>query len=120
MFPVMSTITRARNLRRHAPFPERLVWSRLRGSALAGMKFRRQHPVGPWITDFACPELKLVIELDGDTLGTPEQQACDARRTAFLQSEGWTVLRFWNADVLESLEGTLDQIEDTIRFLRQR
>lgn len=114
------TINRARSLRRHAPFPERLVWSRLRGSGLAGAKFRRQHPIGPWFADFACAELKLVIELDGDTHSTPEAQAFDARRAAFLKAGGWTVIRFWNSEVLESLEGTLDRIEDTIRFLRQR
>jgi very-short-patch-repair endonuclease len=115
-----NAVHRARELRRHAPLPERLLWSRLRSRALAAAKFRRQHPIGPWFADFACLELKLVIELDGDTHGTPEQQALDARRTAFLEREGWTVIRFWNSEMLENFEGTLDRIEDEIRFLRQR
>lgn len=115
-----STIKRARHLRREAPFPERLVWSRLRGSQIAGVKFRRQHPVGPYFADFACEALKLIVELDGDTHGTPEQQVYDQRRSAFLEAQGWTVIRFWNSEVLKSLEGTLDRIEEAIRFLRHR
>lgn len=116
----MSGTQRARSLRRDATFPERLLWSRLRGRQLAGLKFRRQHPLGPYFADFACEELKLIIELDGDTHGTPEQERYDARRTAFLEQAGWTVLRFWNAEVLESLEGTLDRIEEAARFLKSR
>jgi very-short-patch-repair endonuclease len=115
-----STINRARRLRRDGTFPERLVWSRLRSRQLVGAKFRRQHPIGPWIADFACEEVQLVIELDGDTHGTPDQAAWDARRTRCLEAEGWTVLRFWNADVFESLDGTLGQIEDAVRALRAR
>lgn len=114
----MSGIERARHLRRESTFPERLLWSRLRGRRFAGLKFRRQHPVGPYFADFACEALKLVVELDGDTHGMPGQQAHDARRTVFLEQEGWRVLRFWNSEVLESLEGTLDRIEEAVRFLR--
>ena len=87
---------------------------------MSGLKFRRQHPVGPYYADFACSELKLIVELDGDTHGEGAQARYDAARTRFLEREGWTVLRFWNADLLESLEGTLDRIEEAARFLAQR
>jgi very-short-patch-repair endonuclease len=113
-------IKHARRLRREAPFPERLLWARLRSGQLEGWKFRRQHPVGPYITDFACIELKLIVELDGDTHGEPGQIRRDAVRTAFLEGEGWQVIRFWNVDVMDSLDGVLRQIEETSRFLSSR
>jgi very-short-patch-repair endonuclease len=111
-------IQRARSLRRDAPFPERLLWSRLKNGGLGGLKFRRQHPVGPYFADFACADLKLIVELDGDTHGEDAQARHDAVRTRFLETDGWTVVRFWNAEVMESLEGTLDRIEDAARFLK--
>jgi len=114
------SIQRGRKLRRDAPFPERLLWSRLKNSALRGLKFRRQHPVGPYYADFACAEIKLIVELDGDTHGEEVQARYDAARTRFLELEGWTVLRFWNAELLESFDGTLDRIEEAARFLAQR
>ncbi len=67
------SIQRGRKLRRDAPFPERLLWSRLKNGGLSGLKFRRQHPVGPYYADFACSELKLIVELDGDIHGEEAQ-----------------------------------------------
>ncbi len=113
-------IKRARRLRRESTFPERLLWSKLRSGQLSGLKFRRQHPVGPYIADFACFELDLLIELDGDTHGTDAQIRLDASRTVFLEQEGWHVIRFWNADVMDSLDGVLQQIEETARFIQNR
>ncbi|KDA03678.1 hypothetical protein HOC_04337 [Hyphomonas oceanitis SCH89] len=78
------------------------------------MKFRRQHPIGPYFADFACEEAKLIIELDGDTHGNPDQQAHDARRTAFLESQDWQVVRIWNSDLLENIDGVLDTIQLTL------
>ena len=111
------TRDRARGLRRESSFPERLLWSKLRNRQLGGWKFRRQHPVGPYFADFACEEAKLVIELDGDTHGDPDQQTHDARRTAFLQSQHWEVIRFWNSDLLENIEGVLDTIQLTLTHI---
>lgn len=99
---------------------ERLLWSRLRAGQLSGLKFRRQHPVGPYIADFACFELKLLIELDGDTHGTEAQMRRDASRTAFLKQAGWQVLRFWNVDIVDSLDGVLQQIEEAARFIQEK
>ncbi|MBA4228411.1 MAG: hypothetical protein C0456_17505 [Hyphomonas sp.] len=113
-------IKRARRLRREATFPERLLWNKLRNGQLAGLKFRRQHPVGPYIADFACFDLKLLIELDGDTHGQDAQIKRDASRTAYLEREGWRVIRFWNVDVMDSLEGVLQQIEEAARFIQDQ
>ncbi|WP_051624530.1 endonuclease domain-containing protein [Hyphomonas oceanitis] len=108
------TRDRARELRRDGSFPERLLWSKLRNRHLGGLKFRRQHPIGPYFADFACEEAKLIIELDGDTHGNPDQQAHDARRTAFLESQDWQVVRIWNSDLLENIDGVLDTIQLTL------
>lgn len=113
-------IKRARRLRREATFPERLLWNKLRNGQLSGLKFRRQHPVGPYIADFACFDLKLLIELDGDTHGADAQARRDASRTAFLEQEGWRVIRFWNVDVMDSLYGVLQQIEEAARFIQDQ
>ena len=89
--------TRPRELRRNASIAENRLWYVLRNRGLAGLKFVRQFPVGPYITDFACREAALVIELDG---GQHADNATDAVRTAFLNAEGYSVLRFWNDEVL--------------------
>jgi very-short-patch-repair endonuclease len=72
------------------------------------LKFKRQKPVGCYIADFVCWERRLIIELDGGQHA--EQVAYDRRRDAWLRSEGYTVLRFWNNDVMQQLEGVLEQI----------
>ncbi|WBH15708.1 endonuclease domain-containing protein [Sphingomonas radiodurans] len=99
------TIGRARALRRNATPAEARLWSILRNSALEGAKFRRQQRIGPYIADFVCQSARLVIEVDGDTHATPEAIAHDAKRTAFLHHEGYRVLRFSNADVIQNVEG---------------
>jgi very-short-patch-repair endonuclease len=110
---------RARSLRRNAPFPERLLWAKLRNRQLAGWKFRRQFPVGPYFADFACVEVKLIVELDGDTHGESAQQVRDAMRTRFLEFEGWAVMRIWNVHLVENLDGTLDAILDNLEHRKR-
>jgi very-short-patch-repair endonuclease len=102
-----STLTRAKRLRREMTDAERKLWSILRDSQLDGAKFRRQQPIGPFIGDFVCQSARLIIEADG---GQHAQSESDARRTAFLRSKGYRVLRFWNNDVLENLEGVAEAI----------
>ncbi len=93
---------RARSLRRESPIPERILWGLLRGRRLAGWKFRRQQPVGPYVADFLCDEAKLVVELDGMThVG---QGARDDARTRFMEAQGLTVIRFSNDDLLQHQE----------------
>ena len=97
------TIDRARDLRRNSTPAESKLWSVLRGGALDGHKFRRQQRLGPFFGDFVCQAARLVVELDGDTHAVSE--AYDARRTAFLEGEGYRVLRFGNAEVTGNVEG---------------
>ncbi|HXQ10612.1 MAG TPA: DUF559 domain-containing protein [Caulobacteraceae bacterium] len=96
---------RARELRRFATDAEHVLWSRLRNRQLEGCKFRRQAPIGRFIADFACLERRLVIELDGGQHA--EQTRYDGMRTQALEAAGWTVLRFWNHEVLQNVEGVL-------------
>jgi very-short-patch-repair endonuclease len=99
---------RARRLRKKATFPERLIWSRLRGSRLGGVRFRRQHPVGPYIVDFYCARAKLAIELD--CLSHEETEQYDCSRTRYLQSLGIRVIRFTNDEVVRDVEDVIFRI----------
>ena len=99
---------RARQLRRDLTLAEKILWRHLRARQFAGLKFRRQHPVGPFYPDFVCVEARLIVELDGEThLG---READDARRTAYLAREGWAVLRFWNTSMFDEEEAVLERI----------
>jgi very-short-patch-repair endonuclease len=93
---------------------ELVLWTFLRRRALSGAKFRRHHPVGPYIADFACVSAKVIVEVDGATHWTPEQLAHDSRRTAFLQSQGWRVLRVTNTDLFTNMDGVWRAIADLI------
>jgi very-short-patch-repair endonuclease len=99
---------RAQELRNNATDAERRLWSRLRRRQLGGFKFSRQMSVGPFVCDFLCRERGLVVELDGGQHA--EQESQDSRRTAFLNQDGLKVLRFWNNEVLENMNGVLETI----------
>ncbi|MDP9423158.1 MAG: endonuclease domain-containing protein [Pseudomonadota bacterium] len=101
------TLTRAKRLRREMTDAERKLWSVLRSRQLEGARFRRQQPIGPFIADFVCQEARLIVEADGSQHADSER---DIRRTAFLWSKGYRVLRFWNNDILENLEGVAESI----------
>ena len=98
----------ARELRANQTDAEQLLWHLLRGKRFLGYKFRRQHPVAPYILDFYCDALKLAVELDGGQHA--EQEAYDAHRTRALETRGIRVLRFWNNDVLTQTEAVLEAI----------
>ncbi len=98
---------RARELRQTSPDAERALWQALRARQLDRRKFRRQHPLGPYVADFACLEAQLVIELDGGQHFEDDAMAADARRTAWLNSHGFQVLRFTNLEVLTQREAVL-------------
>lgn len=97
----------ARRLRQTLTDAERRLWSALRGRQLGGWKFRRQHPVGPYILDFACLEGRLAVEADG---GQHADSHYDERRSLWLIDQGWRVVRFWNNDILQNTEGVLTEI----------
>jgi len=103
---------RARKLRKETTPAERLLWNALRNSSFAGLKFRRQHPVGFYVADFCCQQKKLIIELDGDSHDFSEQK--DRARTEALNREGYQAIRFSNTDVLDNLEGVLMMIARTL------
>jgi very-short-patch-repair endonuclease len=109
----MSRVTRivsphAAPLRQASPEAEARLWQQLRARRLIGHKFRRQHSIGPFVADFACVAARLVIELDGSQHAQAE--VADARRTAFLNAEGWRVLRFWNGRVITEMDNVLREI----------
>ncbi len=104
--PISPHIKNARRLRRNATIPERMLWNRLRGGSLAGLKFRRQQPIGPYIVDFFCHEAALVVEIDGRSHDDRGKE--DAQREAFLRDQQrLRVLRVSNDDVLKETEAVL-------------
>ncbi len=90
------------------------LWSRLRAKQLQGLKFRRQHGIGPYIVDFYCPEKSLVIEVDGDTHADENQVMKDRQRETYLQSLGLRVIRYMNDDVLNNIEGVLEDLYEKL------
>jgi very-short-patch-repair endonuclease len=102
---------KARQLRQRSTDAERRMWSALRDRRLMKYKFRRQHPLVDFIVDFACTEYQLVIELGG---GQHADSAGETRRTAWLEGQGWKVLRFWNNDVLGNTNGVIETILRTL------
>jgi very-short-patch-repair endonuclease len=107
-----TTIQQARRLRQRQTDVERILWFRLRDRRLNGWKFRRQMSLNGFVVDFCCPAGKLVIEIDGGQHVMRADE--DARRTDDLESSGYLVLRFWNNDVMQNLEGVLQTILSTL------
>ncbi len=101
-------MSRPRNLRRSQTSVEELLWARLRNRQLEGHKFRRQVPLGRFIVDLACYDARLVIEVDGGQHA--ERREEDAARTQWLESRGFRILRLWNNEVQERMEGVLARI----------
>ena len=101
---------RARTLRADATSAEAKLWKKLRNRQLAGHKFARQVPIGPCFGDFVCREAKLIVEVDGATHSTDEELARDARRTIYLEAEGYRLVRVNNVDVFESVDGVVELI----------
>jgi very-short-patch-repair endonuclease len=106
---------RARAMRRQPSAAENKLWQALRSRQLDGFKFVRQEPIGPYIADFICRSCRLVIEVDGETHEGEEAQAYDARRSAFMVSRGYRVMRIANEDVLGDLGPALEEI---VRWLK--
>jgi adenine-specific DNA-methyltransferase len=106
---------KARELRSQMTNAESLLWKQLKGRRFQGFKFRRQRPLGPYILDFICLEAGLVIEIDGGQHN--EQQAHDQARTALIETQGLTVIRFWNHEVLNETPAVLEKIWQTLQAL---
>ncbi|PKO12157.1 MAG: hypothetical protein CVU39_25465 [Chloroflexi bacterium HGW-Chloroflexi-10] len=105
----------AKEFRKFATPAEKVLWENLSRRKIGGYKFRRQHPIGPFITDFCCPELKLVIEVDGAI--HQSRQEFDESRSLWLNEKGYTVIRFSNEQVLENTKTTIIEITNMIKSL---
>ncbi len=103
---------RAGEMRKEQTPAEAKLWAYLRAHRADAFGFRRQHAIGPYITDFCAPQLKLVIEVDGSQHF--DQQEYDAERTAFFEAQGYTILRFTNGEVMNNIEGVLGAISGEI------
>jgi very-short-patch-repair endonuclease len=108
------TTRRARQLRSKLPDAERRLWYSLRRKHL-GYRFRRQHPIGPYIADFACLRPRVIIEVDGGQHAA--QRTYDAARDRFMRENGFVVLRFWSNEVLQNTPGVLEVILRVVREL---
>jgi very-short-patch-repair endonuclease len=103
---------KARELRREPSKAERICWELIRAHRMEGIKFRGEHPIGPYFADFACVSKRLVIEVDGNH--HDEKLEADARRTEVLESLGWRVVRFSAAEVIQNREGIWATIQNLI------
>ena len=101
-------------MRKHPTAAEKILWERLRGKQLAGLRFRRQHPIGRFIVDFYCAEARLIIEVDGAIHEQPGHDDYDSERQRHLESLDARVMRFTNDEVLYDTEQALATITDAI------
>ena len=108
----------ARRLRADQTEAEQKLWSRLRRHQMKGFQFRRQHPIGPFFADFVCLETKLIIELDGSQHA--DQTDRDESRSEFLRGLGYTVLRFWNYEVISDFDEIVQRIADAVEAVPKK
>ena len=100
----------AKSMRRAMTDAELKLWNELRAHRLMGMSFRRQVPIGPYIVDFACSAHRLIVEVDGSQHADADHSRYDDARSAFLSGSGWTILRFWNDDVIRDIDNVCQHI----------
>ncbi|WP_064692458.1 endonuclease domain-containing protein [Rhizobium aegyptiacum] len=104
----------AKRMRKAMTDAELKLWNELRAHRLMGLGFRRQMPIAGYIVDFACPTHRLIVEIDGSQHALAENASSDDIRTERLKADGWTVLRFWNDDILRDLDNVCTHIIRTI------
>ena len=114
-----NNIKLARNLRKNMTPQERKLWSLLRNKQFYNLSFRRQYPIGNYIVDFICWELKFIIELDGGQHNEPQNIEYDNKRTAFLNKQGLKVIRIWNNDVDNNIEGVFKKLSNFIETMQK-
>jgi very-short-patch-repair endonuclease len=105
----------SRRLRQKATIAEQRIWNRVRSRTLCGMKFVRQEPIGPYIVDLVCREQRLIIEIDG---GQHAESRRDVVRDQWLHDHHYRILRFWNNDVIQNIDGVLETIADALQAER--
>ena len=106
----MNTTEKARFLRKNMTKQERILWQFLRKKTINNLKFRRQYPIGNYIVDFICNEKKLIIEIDGGQHNKNKNIIHDQERTKYLENKGYKVIRFWNYDIDNNIEGVYQEI----------
>lgn len=104
----------ARNLRKNATIQERRLWNLLKNRQFYNLKFKRQQPIGDYIVDFICKEAKIIIEVDGGQHNEPENIEYDKTRTEYLNNLGYKVIRFWNNEIYENIEGVVLRLKEEI------
>ena len=109
----------AKSMRHNATDAENLMWQLLRAKRFMNLKFRRQHVIKPYIVDFYCHELGLVVELDGSQHGTDDGIEYDAERTQFLEALGLKVVRYWNHEVLGQTDMILEDLWEICFSLKE-
>lgn len=109
-----STTKKARKLRKNMTDAEQKLWSHLRHKQVGGYKFRRQFPLDSYVVDFICLEKKLIIEIDGGQHNNESEY--ENKRTEFLESQGYTILRFWNNDVLKNIYGVVKVVSKELEL----
>jgi very-short-patch-repair endonuclease len=105
---------KARRLREMANDAEKRLWRYLRRYPIQGSHFRRQVPIGPYVADFACMAARLLIELDGSQHARPANQLRDQARTRWLEKEGFRVVRIWNNEIIQNIDGVMEKIFEEI------
>jgi very-short-patch-repair endonuclease len=105
---------RRRELRHNQTEAEKVFWAHVRNKQLSGLRFFRQYSVGPYVLDFYCPKMNIAVELDGGQHTLDERREYDAARSEYLQAHKIEVMRFWNNDVLQNINGVLARIEERI------
>jgi len=108
---------RRKGLRRNNTEAEKTFWMHVHNRRFSGRKFYRQYSLGSYILDFYCPELKVAIELDGGQHNQDDNKEYDAARSVYLKAQGIEVMRFWNNDVLNNIEGVLNKLAESVNLL---
>ena len=104
----------ARNLRKNSTIQERRLWNLLKNRQFHNLKFKRQQPIGDYIVDFICKEAKIIIEIDGGQHNEPKNIEYDKTRTEYLNTLGYKVIRFWNNEIYENIEGVVLRLREEI------
>ena len=104
----------ARNLRKNSTIQERRLWNLLKNRQFYNLKFKRQQPVGNYIADFICKEAKIIIEIDGGQHNESKNIDYDKTRTEFLNNLGYKVIRFWNNEIYENIDGVMLRLKEEI------
>ena len=109
-----TTLAQTKTLRKNMTVQEKTLWNILRNNKFYGLKFRRQVPIGNYIVDFVCEIHNMIIELDGGQHNEPDNIEYDKQRTEFLENKGYKVLRFWNNEIDNNIDGVCEVIYKTI------